>query len=91
MHNLSNCLDSIIFETCQLFQLMSAMQGISHKTMPKGLQNISSFKNSNNMTEFVLKKIRKTHGHFNKDYVLGFTAIEDMAGDEVREHYKNIY
>ena len=52
--------------------------------MPKGLQNISSYQDTANMTQFVLRKIKKTHGHFNKDYVMGFSALEDLPGDQVR-------
>ncbi|XP_063687941.1 phospholipid-transporting ATPase ABCA3-like isoform X2 [Bolinopsis microptera] len=44
----------------------------------KGIENISDFQHSDNMTQFILEKIEKTHGHFNKDYVMGFSVMESL-------------
>jgi hypothetical protein len=51
---------------------------------PKHVEDITQFEGSHNMTEFILKKIKKTHGHFNRDYILGFSAIEGVRESPVR-------
>ena len=50
----------------------------------KGTENISDFQHSDNMTQFILEKIKKTHGHFNKDYVMGFSVMESLRSSPVR-------
>ena len=62
---------------------MNSVKGITKNYLPKGLENITKFENSHNMTEFILKKIKKTHGHFNKDYVMGFSAMEGLRNSPV--------
>ncbi|KAL5250662.1 hypothetical protein ACHWQZ_G016406 [Mnemiopsis leidyi] len=58
--------------------LIHSITDITKNYLPKGVENITNFENSHNMTEFVLKKIKKTHGHFNKDYIMGFSALEGL-------------
>ena len=62
---------------------MNSVGAITKDYIPKGLENITEFENSHNMTEFILKKIKKTHGHFNKDYVMGFSAMEGLRNSPV--------
>lgn len=64
-------------------QLIHSITDITKNYLPKGVENITNFENSHNMTEFVLKKIKKTHGHFNKDYIMGFSALEGLRNSPV--------
>ena len=43
------------------------------------MENITKYEDSQNMTQFILKKIKKIHGHFNKDYVMGFSLLENLS------------
>ena len=69
---------------------MNSVGDITKNYLPKGLENITKFENSHNMTEFILKKIKKTHGHFNKDYVMGFSAMEGLRNSPVSVAFPNL-
>ena len=51
------------------------------------MENITKYEDSQNMTQFILKKINKIHGHFNKDYVMGFSLLENLSRGPVSARF----
>ena len=68
-------------------QFIESVGEITKDYIPHAMENITKYEDSQNMTQFILKKIKKIHGHFNKDYVMGFSLLENLRRGPVSARF----